>query len=108
MRRRDVFGLMALASAGPLATAASAASAATNAALLPSALDAAGQLRALPMDGPADGFHWRRVAEGVQFRVDSLTKAVLFYGPGLVRITAHLGAAHTAQPSLVVVAKPRP
>ena len=60
------------------------------------------------MDGPADGFHWRRVAEGVQFRVDGLTKGVLFYGPGLVRVTAHLGVAHTAQPSLAVVARPRP
>ena len=105
MRRRDVFGLMALASAGPLAVASSTTGSATP---LPSALDAAGQLNALPLDGSQDGFRWRRVAEGVQFRVDGLTKAVLFYGPGLVRITAHLGAAHTAQPSLVVVAKPRP
>ena len=105
MRRRDVFGLMALASAGPLAVASSTTGSATP---LPSALDAAGQLNALPLDGTPGGFRWRRVAEGVQFRIDSLTKGVLFYGPGLVRVTAHLGVAHTAQPSLVVVARPRP
>ena len=31
---------------------------------------------------------------------------MLFYGPGQLRVAAHLGQAHTAQPSLVVVAKP--
>ncbi|KQW43847.1 glycoside hydrolase [Pelomonas sp. Root662] len=74
----------------------------------PSALDAAGQLRALPLDGPPDGFAWRRVAEGLQFRAGGLTKSVLFYGPSLVRVAAHLGQAHTTQPSLVVVARPQP
>lgn len=84
------------------------ASPATAASGPPSALDAAGQMKALPAEAEAEGFAWRRVAEGVQFRVGGLTKGVLFYGPGLVRVTAHLGAAYTAQPSLVVVARPRP
>jgi alpha-D-xyloside xylohydrolase len=48
------------------------------------------------------------VAEGVQFRLGGMTKSVLFYGPGLVRVAAHLGEAHTTQPSLVVVARPKP
>jgi alpha-D-xyloside xylohydrolase len=104
MKRRDLVGLMACVPAGALAAPGAKASSAPSA---PSALDAAGQLRALPLDGPADGFAWQRVAEGLQFRVGGLTKSVLFYGPGLVRVTAHLGQAHTAQPSLAVVARPQ-
>lgn len=106
MKRRELFGLMACASAGALA--APVGKAATQA----SALDAAGQLRALPMQAPTQvhegGFAWQRVAEGVQFRLGGMTKSVLFYGPGLVRVAAHLGQAHTTQPSLVVVARPKP
>lgn len=102
MKRRDLFGLIACASTGALA--APIGKAATQA----SALDAAGQLRALPMEPPQGGFAWQRVAEGLQFRVGELTKSVLFYGPGLVRVAAHLGQTHTAQPSLVVVARPKP
>lgn len=102
MKRRELFGLMACASAGALA--APVGKAATQA----SALDAAGQLRALPMQAPEGGFAWQRVAEGVQFRLGGMTKSVLFYGPGLVRVAAHLGEAHTTQPSLVVVARPKP
>lgn len=101
MKRRDLFGLMVCTAAG--AQAAPTGKAVSH----PSALDAAGQLRALPMDGPPDGFGWRRVAEGLQFRSSGLTKSVLFYGPGLVRVAAHLGQAHTTQPSLVVVARPQ-
>ncbi|MCE4554298.1 TIM-barrel domain-containing protein [Roseateles cellulosilyticus] len=101
MKRRDLFGLAACASAGALALPASAAS-------RPSALDAAGQLRALPLHGSPDGFAWRRVAEGLQFRIGGLTKSVLLYGPGLVRVAAHLGQCYTTQPSIVVVARPQP
>ena len=101
MKRRDLFGLMACASAGALAAPVG------KVATQPSALDAAGQLRALPMQAPQCSFAWQRVAEGLQFRVGGLTKSVLFYGPGLVRVAAHLGEAHTTQPSLVVVARPK-
>ena len=59
MKRRELFGLMACASAGALA--APVGKAATQA----SALDAAGQLRALQMQAPEGGFAWQRVAEGV-------------------------------------------
>ena len=101
MKRRDLVGLMGCVPVG--AWAAPSAKASSQ----PSALDAAGQLRALPLEGRADGFAWQRVAEGLQFRVSGLTKSVLFYGPGLVRVAAHLGLAHTAQPSLVIVARPQ-
>jgi alpha-D-xyloside xylohydrolase len=103
MKRRDLIGLMACApAAGMLASPATAASGP------PTALDAAGQMKALPMDAGSEGFAWQRVAEGVQLRVGGLTKSLLFYGPGLVRVTAHLGASHTSQPSLVVLARPTP
>lgn len=102
MKRRDFVGLLACAPAATLA------SPGAPAGQRPSALDAAGQLRALPMDAAHDGFAWRPVAEGVQFRHGGVTKSVLFYGPGLVRVVAHLGEVFTAQPSLVVVARPKP
>ncbi|MDG0832538.1 TIM-barrel domain-containing protein [Roseateles saccharophilus] len=103
MKRRDLVGLMASTPAAAMFPAP--AFAASGA---PTALDAAGQMRALPMDAGPDGFAWRRVAEGLQFRVGGLTKSLLFYGHGLVRVTAHLGEACTTQPSLVVVARARP
>ena len=103
MKRRDFFGLVACASSSALAKPAGNAVAA-----LPTGLDAAGQLRALGLDSSPGGFAWQRVAEGVQFKVGGLTKSVLFYGPSLVRVAAHLGHAYTAQPSLVVVARPQP
>ena len=67
MKRRDFFGLLACASASTLGAPAGASS------RLPSALDAAGQMRALPMSSTQDGFAWTRVAEGVQFTVGGLT-----------------------------------
>lgn len=102
MKRRDFFGLVASASASTLSSPAGAAVA------WPSALDAAGQLRAPGTAHAPEGFAWQRVAEGVQFRLGGMTKSVLFYGTGLVRVAAHLGEVYTTQPSLVVVARPKP
>jgi len=103
MKRRDLIGLMACApAAGMLASPSAAASEP------PTALDAAGQMKTLPMNVGAEGFAWQRVAEGVQLQLGSMTKSLLFYGPGLVRVAAHLGEAYTTQPSLVVVARPKP
>src|SRR5688500_18302601 len=73
-----------------------------SAADLPSALDAAGQLQRLPVEAHA-GFGWVRTAGGVVFQVHGITKSVLFYGDGVVRVSAHKGETHTKQPSLVVV-----
>ncbi len=102
MKRRNLFGLMACA---PLASVLAPPAAAT---LTPSALDAAGQMKSLPRGAGPGGFAWQRVAEGLQFRAGGLTKSLLFYGPGLVRVTAHLGESYATQPSLVVVTCPQP
>ncbi|WP_386815061.1 glycoside hydrolase family 31 protein [Lysobacter gummosus] len=72
----------------------------------PSALDAAGQLQRLVIK-PRFGFGWLRVAGGVQFQTGGITKSVLFYGPGIARVSAHKGQSHTRQSSLVVVASPQ-
>ena len=77
-----------------------------SAADLPSALDAAGQLQRLPVEAHA-GFGWVRTAGGVVFQVHGITKSVLFYGDGVVRVSAHKGETYTRQPSLVVVASPQ-
>jgi len=70
-------------------------------------LDSAGHLQAVALAiAPADGFAFVRLEHGVQLRVAGLTKNILFYGPGLVRVNANLGASHWDHPSLAVVAQP--
>ena len=75
--------------------------------LLPAAsgLDPAGHLQAV-VNAPAEGFTFTRVDHGVQLRVAGVTKNILFYGPGIVRVNANLGASHWEHPSLAVVAQP--
>ncbi len=68
-------------------------------------LDSAGQLHVVAA-GAHDGFSFVRLRNGVQLRADGITKNVLFYGPGIVRVNANLGRVHTRQPSLAVVAQP--
>lgn len=92
--------------AGSLVGVALAGAGMASAAEPPSALDAAGQLRRLPVEAKA-GFGWLRTKGGVEFQVNGTTKSVLFYGPGIVRVSAHTGEAYTRQPSLVVVAPPQ-
>ncbi len=70
-------------------------------------LNAAGQLQAVA-PAPAGGFSFSRLDGGVQFRVNGITKNVIFYGPRIVRVNANLGQPHTTQPSLVIVAPPSP
>ena len=70
-----------------------------------SGLDDAGQLQSIA-GAPADGFSFVRLEHGVQLRVGSITKNVIFYGPTTVRVNANLGRAHSQQPSLAVVAAP--
>ncbi|WP_454832443.1 TIM-barrel domain-containing protein [Pseudoxanthomonas wuyuanensis] len=91
---------------GSLVGAALAGAWTVHAAEPPSALDVAGQLQRLPVEAHA-GFGWLRVAGGVQFQTGGITKSVIFYGPGIVRVSAHKGQSHTRQPSLVVVASPQ-
>ena len=72
----------------------------------PSGLDANGQTQRQPLPA-ASGFAWTPLAAGVQVQLGQLTRNVLFYGPGLVRVTANLGQSHATAPSLVVVAQPQ-
>lgn len=53
-----------------------------------------------------DGFGYVRLKDGVQFRVGAVTKNVIFYGPGTVRVNANLGRNHWTSPSLLLVDKP--
>lgn len=69
-------------------------------------LDANGHLTATGLPS-ADGFVFRRLADGVQFRRGGLVKTILFYGPDTVRVNANLGTNYWAAPSLVVTAKPQ-
>jgi alpha-D-xyloside xylohydrolase len=68
-------------------------------------LDTVGQLTPVA-PAPKDGFSFVRLENGVQLRVGSVTKNVLFYAPGIVRVNANLGRTHTKQPSLAVIAQP--
>jgi alpha-D-xyloside xylohydrolase len=68
-------------------------------------LDATGQLQPVLTVGK-EGFAFARLDNGVQFRANGITKNVVFYGPGIVRVNANLGRTHTQQPSLAVVAPP--
>jgi alpha-D-xyloside xylohydrolase len=68
-------------------------------------LDAVGQLQSV-CPPSTKAFSFCRLDAGLQFRADGLTKNVVFYGPGTVRVNANPGRPHTRQPSLVVVAEP--
>jgi alpha-D-xyloside xylohydrolase len=75
-------------------------------AAVPRGLDQADQLQAA-VESPQEGFQWVRLESGVQLRVHGLVKNVIFYGDGIVRISANSGETFTRQPSLAVIAKPR-
>lgn len=70
----------------------------------PTGLDPRGHL--LAVTPAADGFAYTRLEHGVQLRVAGLTKNLVLYGPGIVRVNASPGANHWEQPSLAVVASP--
>jgi alpha-D-xyloside xylohydrolase len=70
-------------------------------------LDANGHLLQASLPASA-GFTYARLQDGVQFRVNGVTKNVLFYGPDTVRVNANLGRNYWTAPSIVVVAKPQP
>ncbi len=74
-------------------------------AIAASGLDLSGHLRPLGA-APADDFAFVRLDHGLQLRVAGVTKNVLFYGPGIVRVNAAPGASHWKHPSLAVIAQP--
>ncbi|GAA0311827.1 hypothetical protein GCM10009087_22430 [Sphingomonas oligophenolica] len=71
----------------------------------PTGLDPIGQLRALVPASDA-AFHFRRLRSGVQFRLNGVTKSVIFYAPTVVRVNANLGASYWTARSLVVIRAP--
>lgn len=92
------------------ATAAAAAILAANPVLAqtnpaPIGLDALGQMQ--PVAPAADAtFHFARLRSGVQFTLRGVTKSVIFYAPGVVRVNANLGQSYWTQRSLVVIREP--
>jgi alpha-D-xyloside xylohydrolase len=88
------------------AVVAAAASASAPHLVAATGLDRHGHLQAVAPATPADGFAFTRLDHGVQLRVAGLTKNILFYGPGIVRVNANPGASHWEHPSLAVVAQP--
>ncbi|MFB0872168.1 TIM-barrel domain-containing protein [Sphingobium sp. sgz301303] len=69
-------------------------------------LDARGHLQNV-LPGPANGFAFTRLAQGVQIRVGAVTKNLIFYGPEALRVNATLGENYWTAPSLAVIAKPQ-
>ena len=75
----------------------------------PAGINEAGQLVLLADElgrSHKDDFAFTRLQCGVQVAVKGAVKNIVFYGPGIVRVNANLGVAHTTQPSLVVVTQP--
>ncbi|HLP76828.1 MAG TPA: TIM-barrel domain-containing protein [Candidatus Paceibacterota bacterium] len=71
----------------------------------PSGLDQAGNLSSV-VKAADEGFAFSRLENGVQLRVNGVTKNILFYGPASVRVNSTLGETYTTQPSIVVVTNP--
>lgn len=68
-------------------------------------LDEQGNQR-LVVKQEAPGFAFVRSGQGVQFALKGTAKNVIFYAPGIVRVTATLGRNYATQPSLAVIAQP--
>ncbi|HWU81288.1 MAG TPA: TIM-barrel domain-containing protein [Caulobacter sp.] len=94
-----------LAAACILVSAASAQTGADRSA--PLGLDANGHLQAVPV-AQATGFTYVKLRNGVQIRLNGVTKNVVFYAPETIRVNANLGRNYWTAPSLVVPTKPVP
>ena len=70
-------------------------------------LDRNGHLESVGDTSPG-GFHYTALRDGVQLRINGVTKNIIFYGPDTVRLNANLGENYWAAPSIVVVGKPQP
>lgn len=71
----------------------------------PTGLDALGHMRTTAPAADA-AFHFQRLRNGVQFTLGGVTKSVIFYAPGVVRVNANLGQSYWTQRSLVVIREP--
>ncbi|MCW3849531.1 DUF5110 domain-containing protein [Sphingomonas sp. LB-2] len=72
---------------------------------LPTGLDANGHFRAVAL--PPSGFAYARLREGVQLRVNGVSKNLIFHAPDTVRVNTTLGENYWAAASLVVTARPQ-
>lgn len=70
-------------------------------------LDMNGHLLAARLP-PGARFAYVRLANGVQFHLNGVTKNILFYAPETVRVNANLGQNFWTAASLVVIRKPEP
>ncbi len=68
-------------------------------------LDNRGHLIRVGQPGDA-GFAFVRLENGVQLQVAGVTKNLIFYGAGIVRVNATLGENYWTAPSLAVIGKP--
>ena len=82
------------------------AASASRPALLQTGLDRNGHLLSVSLPEGA-AFTYARLASGMQWRVGGVTKQVIFYGPGTVRVNATLGENYWTAPSLAVIGKPQ-
>ncbi len=71
----------------------------------PTGFDPNGHLLAVPA-ADQNGFTFTQLENGVQLRVNGVTKNILFYGEDTVRVNANLGENYWKHPSIVVVSKP--
>jgi alpha-D-xyloside xylohydrolase len=70
-------------------------------------LDSNGHFQAIALP-TGTAFAFARLTSGVQWRVGGVTKQVIFYGSGTVRVNATLGENHWTAPSLAVIGRPQP
>src|SRR5687768_5199167 len=101
MARRTLLGGVAALAAAPALSSMAAEPASTP----PRGLDANGHFRAVAL--PPNGFAYARLREGVQLRVNGVSKNLIFYAPDTVRVNATLGENYWMAASLVVTAPPR-
>jgi alpha-D-xyloside xylohydrolase len=93
------------AGVAPPVTACAQAPCTETAGLTQTGLDSNGHLAAVPI-ASRDGFGFVRLEHGVQFRIGTVIKNVIFYGPATVRVNANLGRNYWSSPSIVIVEKP--
>ena len=105
LRKTLIATSLALSAAAPLAQAACTSAPCPKGTAPQTGLDKNGHLTAVPL-AEREGFAFARLKDGVQFRVGDITKNVIFYSPGTVRVNANLGKNHWTAPSIVVVDKP--
>lgn len=100
-RRTLLGGIAAFASAPALASVATEPNSS-----LPTGLDANGHFKAVAL--PSNGFAHARLRDGVQLRVNGVSKNLIFHAPDTVRVNATLGENYWTAASLVVTSPPQP